>query len=199
VANADGNRFLPGAGKIEWFKDLDAGPEMVVVPASRFLMGSPEDEADRYPEEGPQHEVTIAQPFAVARFAVTFDEWDACVAAGGCEGYRPDDNGWGRGRRPVIYVSWNDAAAYVEWLSHETGKPYRLLSESEREYVARADTITPFWWGTLASSQHANFDGRRCARTPPYSDGSKGAFPKQTLSVDTFQPNAWAFIRSTAM
>src|ERR1700674_3647608 len=88
-------------------------PEMVVVPAGSFTMGSPESEKDRHHEEGPQHAVTIGKSFAVGRCAVMFDEWDACVGDGGCIGYKPGDEGWGRDRRPVINVSWNDAKTYV--------------------------------------------------------------------------------------
>jgi formylglycine-generating enzyme required for sulfatase activity len=106
---------------------------MVVVPAGSFMMGSPQSEEGRGNDEGPQRKVTFANPFAVGRFAVTFDEWDACAADGGCNGYRPHDMRWGRGRQPVINVSWDDANAYVEWLAQKTGKPYRLLSEAEWE------------------------------------------------------------------
>src|SRR5258707_5725725 len=120
---------------------------MVVVPSGSFTMGSPASELQRDQNEGPQHRVSFARPFAVGKFAVTFDEWDACVADGGCNGYRPDDRGWGRGKQPVINVTWGDAKAYVEWLSRKTGKTYRLLAEAEREYVARAGTTTPFWSG----------------------------------------------------
>jgi formylglycine-generating enzyme required for sulfatase activity len=98
---------------------------MVVVPAVRFIMGSPESEADRSSDEGPQHRVTFATQFAVARFAVTFAEWDACVVDGGCNACRPSDQAWGRGRRPVVNVSWDDATAYTAWLSRKTGKSYR--------------------------------------------------------------------------
>src|SRR5262249_1040616 len=133
------------------FRECDKCPEMVVVPAGSFTMGSPDSERNRAKYEGPQHEVTFAQQFAVGRYAVTFEERDACVADGGCNGYNPNDEGWGRGRRPVINVSWNDASAYVAWLSRRTGKSYRLLSEAEREYVARAGTTTPFWWGAAIS------------------------------------------------
>ena len=83
------------------FKECDACPQMVVVPPGRFMMGSPETEESHLDPEEPQHLVTFVQPFAVGAFAVTFDEWDACVADGGCDGYRPSDQGWGRGRRPV--------------------------------------------------------------------------------------------------
>jgi hypothetical protein len=93
------------------------------------------------------------------RLAITFDEWGACITEGGCNGYVPDDEGWGRGRMPVINVSWEDAKSYVAWLSRKTGKPYRLLTESEREYVTRAGTVTPFWLGKTASPDQANYDG----------------------------------------
>ncbi len=136
----------PGSGQS--FRDCPDCPEMVIAPSGSFLMGSPSDELKRYDDEGPQHKVTIAEPFAVGKFAVTFAEWDACVAAGGCGGYQPKDEGWGRGDRPVINVSWDDAKAYASWLSKETGKTYRLLSEAEREYVARAATTTSFWSGS---------------------------------------------------
>ena len=145
--------------------------EMVVVPAGEFIMGSPESEEERYSDEGPQREVTFGQRFAVGRFAVTFEEWDACVADGGCNGYRPDDEGWGRGRRPVINVSWDDAQAYAAWLSRKTGKTYRLLSEAEWEYVVRAGTTTPFWWGASISLQQANYDGNYT-----YGSGPKGEY-----------------------
>jgi formylglycine-generating enzyme required for sulfatase activity len=120
-------------------------PTMVVVPAGRFTMGSPATETDRLPAEGPQHEVTIAKPFAVGRTEVTFAQWDACVAAGACR--KVSDNTWGRGDRPVINVGWGDAVQYVEWLARMTGKPYRLLSEAEWEYAARAGTTTRFSFG----------------------------------------------------
>ncbi len=136
----------PGSG--ESFKDCPDCPEMVIVPAGSFTMGSPESEPGHDKNEGPQHKVTIAEPFGLGRFPVTFAEWDACANDGGCGGYRPSDVGWGRSDRPVINVSWDDAQAYVKWLSDKTGKHYRLLSEAEREYAARAGTKSPFWWGS---------------------------------------------------
>ena len=132
------------------FRNCPECPEMVVVPAGSFLMGSPESEELRDEDEGPVHRVTIARPFAVGVYEATFDEWDACAAGGGCGGYRPtlgsNDRRVG-GRAPVTNVSWNHAQAYVRWLSEKTGGRYRLLSESEWEYVARAGTTTRFWWG----------------------------------------------------
>lgn len=119
------------------FKDCDVCPEMVVVPKGSFMMGSPEYEANRADNEGPQHLVTIDYELAVGKYEVTFAEWDTCVSAGECGGHRPDDSGWGRGSRPVINVSWDDAKAFVGWLNRRTGKSYRLLSEAEWEYVAR--------------------------------------------------------------
>ncbi|MBZ0138696.1 MAG: formylglycine-generating enzyme family protein [Pseudorhodoplanes sp.] len=159
---------------------------MVVVSVGSFTMGSPASELGRYSDEGPQHIVTFARPFAVGKFAVTFDEWDACVADGGCAGYTPSDQNWGRGRRPVINVSWIDAKAYVAWLAGKTGRTYRLLSEAEREYVTRASTTTSFWWGSSISTSQANYDGNLT-----YGSGSKGVDWRMTLPVDSFQPNPW--------
>jgi len=169
------------------FKECDNCPEMVVVPASSFIMGSPENEIGRARSEGPQHKVTFAHQFAVGRFSVTFDEWDACITDGGCNGYSPPDQGWGRGRRPVINVSWNDVKAYLAWLSRKTAKSYRLPSEAEREYVTRAGTTTPFWWGSSITTSQANYRG-----TEIYGDnGVRGEFRNQSLPVDSFTPNPW--------
>jgi formylglycine-generating enzyme required for sulfatase activity len=136
----------------------DYCPEMIVIPAGSFMMGSPPTEKGRLTNEGPQHQVTIANPFAVSKFEVTFDEWDTCVAYGDCA--QPvSDNGWGHGRLPVTNVSWEDAQRYVSWLSRMTGKPYRLLSEAEYEYATRAGTETPFPWGDKVGTGNANCNG----------------------------------------
>lgn len=176
----------PGSG--ESFKDCPDCPEMVVVPAGSFTMGSPENEPERSNSEGPQHEVTIKKSFAVGQFAVTFAEWDACVTDGGCGSYKPCDSGWGRDDRPAVNVSWDDAKAFVKWLSKKLGKDYRLLSEAEREYSARAGTTTPFWWGSSITPDQANYDGR----DEPYKGGGrKGDWRYKTIPVKSFQPNAW--------
>jgi formylglycine-generating enzyme required for sulfatase activity len=176
--------LVPG----DHFQECGVCPEMVVVPGGDFLMGAPEGEEGSLPDERPQHKVTISRPFAVGRFAVTFDEWDACVAARGCKNHRPSDRGWGRGRRPVINLWWEDARAYVAWLSHKTGQPYRLLSEAEREYVTRAGTTTPFWWGSSISTRQANYDGKFAF---PAGANATGGFRRETVPVDFFPPNPW--------
>ena len=168
------------------FQECTNCPQMVVVPAGSFSMGSPDSETGRNTDEGPQHTVTFAKPFAVGKFMVSFDEWDACVADGGCNAYKPDDSGWGRGRQPVINVSSADAKAYIDWLSKKTGKTYRLLSEAEYEYVARAGTSTPFWWGSAISTSQANYDGDYT-----YANGAKGEFRQHPVPIDSFSPNPW--------
>ena len=119
------------------FRDCAECPLMVVVPAGSFMMGASWDENWLGYDDIPLHPVSVGS-FAVGVYEVTFAEWDACVATGGCGGYRPDDWGWGRGQRPVTNVSWDDTQLYVDWLSRRTGERYCLPSESAWEYVARA-------------------------------------------------------------
>jgi formylglycine-generating enzyme required for sulfatase activity len=171
----------------DMFQECSQCPEMIVAPAGAFLMGSPSNEPRRASGEGPQHKVTFNRNFAVGRYAITFDEWDACVADNACWGYKPDSRGWGRGSRPAINVSWNDAKSYLAWLSGKTGKTYRLLSEAEREYITRAGTTTPFWWGGAITTAEANYDG------VPYGGGAKGEYRGRTEPVDSFAPNPWGF------
>ena len=160
------------------FKECTNCPEMVVLPPGSYTMGSPPSERGRWDSESPQHIVTIAKPFAVGKFDVTFVEWAACVAGGGCDGYKPLDEGWGRGGRPVINVTWYDAKAYVTWLVKTTGKTYRLLSESEWEYAARAGTTTAYYWGDNIGTNNANCE----------SCGSQWD-NQQTAPVGSFSPN----------
>ena len=160
-------------------RDCAACPDLVVVPAGSYRMGSPRDEEGRYEDEGPRHEVTIPRPLAVGVYEVTFGEWEACRRDGGCS-HRPDDRGWGRVNRPVITVSWEDARQYVRWLSRKTGERYRLLSESEWEYVARAGTTTRFNWGDEVGYSRAN-----CAGCGSRWDSN------QTSPLGSFSPNAF--------
>ena len=148
-------------------------------------MGSPESEEGRGDDEGPVRRVTIGYRLAVGMFEVTFREWDACVSDGGCGGYRPDDK-WGRYEHPVIEVSWKNAKGYVEWLRRKTGKRYRLLSEAEWEYVARAGTTTPFHTGRTISTEQANYDGNHT-----YGSGREGAYRERTTPVGSFEPNGF--------
>jgi formylglycine-generating enzyme required for sulfatase activity len=189
AAGAESHRPL-GDSSAPGFRDCPACPEMVTVPAGEFLMGSPESEKGRGKDEGPQHIVVIAQPFAAGKFEVTFAEWDACVADRGCA-YRPGDEGWGRGKRPVINVSWNDVREYTSWLSSKTGKEYRLLSEAEWEYAARGVTkasepSTPFSTGATISYRQANYDANFT-----YGPGQQGAYRQKTTDVGSFPRNAF--------
>lgn len=159
------------------FQDCPYCPEMVVLPRGTFQMGSTEHDREK-----PVHPVTIAYPLAIGRFKVTFGEWDACAADGGCLGDPPSDNGWGRGNRPVMNVSWNDAQRYVAWLARKTGKPYRLQSEAEYEYAGRAGSTSRFWWGSEPDKNMAACDGCGSAwdnvRTAP-----EGIFPANGFGV----------------
>lgn len=163
------------------FRDCGNCPEMVVVAAGSFMMGSPDAEQGRLASEGPLHRVTIPAPFAAGAHEVTFDEWDHCLAEGGCGGYRPDDDGSGRGRRPVAGVSWDDAQLYLSWLSARTDRRYRLPSEAEWEYAARAGTTTPYHTGESISTSQANFNGVEIG------ERSRG----KSLPVGSFPPNAF--------
>jgi formylglycine-generating enzyme required for sulfatase activity len=178
------------------FRDCAVCPEMIEVPPGGFEMGSPDAEPGRYPNEGPRRTVTFARPFAVGRYSVTFSEWDACVADGGCGGHRPNDSGWGRDKQPVIDVSWEDATRFVDWLSSKTGKRYRLPSEAEREYVARAGTKDCFWWGCTVVPARANYNHRQ----NDFYGGTLGEPPRKPLPVSSKTcPSANKAINSFSM
>jgi formylglycine-generating enzyme required for sulfatase activity len=164
-------------------------PQMVRIPAGSFMMGSPENEPERLSNEGPQRLVQIAT-FDLSKYEVTFAQWDACVADGGCS-YQPKDKGWGRGNRPVINVGWNDITQqYILWLNRKTGKKYRLPSEAEWEYAARAGCVTPFNFGSQCSNKieptQANFDGNNT-----YRGSSKGRFLGRTAEVGSYPANGF--------
>lgn len=164
----------------ETFRDCQECPEMVVVPAGSFDMGSNTD------YENPVHRVTI-KPFAIGRYEVTFDEWDRCVDEKGCK-FRPDDREWGRGKRPVINVSWLDAKEYVSWLSQKTGKAYRLPSEAEWEYAARGGTNTGYWWGANIGSRQANC--RECNSGTSQQTQPVGSYPANAFGLYDTSGNA---------
>ena len=163
-------------------RDCDVCPEMVVVPPGSFMMGSPDGVG--HSDERPQHRVTIDYAFAVGVYEVTFEEWDACVRGGGCDGYEPDDYGYGRGRHPVINVSWDSAWRYADWLTAQTGEEYRLLSEAEWEYVSRAGTETARHWGESKDSQCRFVNGY--PHFAPCPDGYE-----ETAPVGSYAPNAF--------
>jgi formylglycine-generating enzyme required for sulfatase activity len=163
-------------------KDSRRGPVMVVIPGGRFQMGSPVTESERKNDE-PPHEVEVAV-FAISKYEVTFEDYDRFAEATGRE--KPSDEGWGRGRRPVINVTWNDAVAYAQWLSQQTGQTYRLLTEAEWEYACRAGTTTPFYFGETISTDQANYDGNYS-----YGNGRKGIDRQRTVEVGQFPANAW--------
>jgi formylglycine-generating enzyme required for sulfatase activity len=189
LAGRGGKCIRPGSG--ESFRDCwknggsdVCGPEMVIVPAGEFLMGSPASEKDRSENEddtpgkgGEQVPVRIAKPFAVGKFEVTFDDWDACVAESGCK-YKPTE-GPGRGNQPVINLSWDDITKeYLPWLSKKTSKIYRLLTEAEWEYAARAGTTTRYWFGDAIDEGKAQYN-------------SYNLFWTKTMPVNSFSPNPW--------
>lgn len=173
-------------------KDCSDCPEMVVVPAGKFMMGSPADEPGHLPDQAPLHAVTFAKPFAIGRYEVTFDEWDACVATKACEAV--SDEGWGRGRRPVLYVNFEMAQGYTRWLTQKTGKTYRLPSEAEWEYAARANTTTPWFWGSdpTKACEYGNVgDESVKAEHPEWPLHACNDGHAKTSPVGSFKPNAF--------
>lgn len=169
-----------GVGAI--FQDAPFAPEMVVVPAGSFMMG----------DMGDQVETAMPVPFAIGRFTLTFDEWDAAQAHpdwkthSGIAPRNANDHSCGRGKQPAIDVSWEDAKAYCAWLSKVTSKAYRLPTEAEWEYCCRAGTSTEFWWGDEISTEQANYNGNYT-----FGKGEKGEYRQRTVPVYRFDPNPW--------
>jgi formylglycine-generating enzyme required for sulfatase activity len=163
---------------------------MIVVPAGEFIMGSPQNEKGRFGDEGPQHRVLFPKPFAVSKFEVTFEQWDACVAVGGCA--LVSDSGFGRGTRPVINVTWDEAQQYVAWFSRMTAQPYRLLSEAEWEYAARAGTTTLYSFGDdeAALSQYAWYSANTDGQTHPVGEKKPNAF-----GLHDSHGNVWEWVQ----
>ena len=143
-------------------------PQLVMIPAGKFLIGSPEEEAERLEDEGPQHEVTIAEAFALGRYAVTFNEYDHFCDATDCQ--KPSDQRWGRERRPVTNVSYYDASAYCNWLSDATGARLQLPTEAMWKYACRIGTTTCFSFGTNITTNQVNYNGNH-----PYAEGPRAS------------------------
>ncbi|NVJ91787.1 MAG: SUMF1/EgtB/PvdO family nonheme iron enzyme [Methylocystaceae bacterium] len=175
------SRLTPVSG--ETFKDCSTCPEMIALKPGHFTMGAVDGGVAK---DAFVRDVTINKPFAVSMFEITFDQWDACVRDGGCGGYSPKDNGWGRAGHPVIHVSWNDAQAYLDWISKKTGQSYRLLSEAEWEYAARAGSNTSYSWGDDLGSGRAN-----CANCGSKYDAL------ETAPVGTFKANDFGLFDTT--
>lgn len=187
---------------LEEFRDCHQCPLMVKLPAGTFVMGSAADEAPARTistrpawtedAERPQVEVSIPSGLAIGKYEVTFDEWDACVASGGCP-HRPSDEGFGRGNRPVINVSRRDAEEYITWLSDHTGKAYRLPTEAEWEYAARGGTSTARYWGEELGRGNAVCDG--CgSRWDRRSTAPVGSFPPNSFGLHDMLGNVTEWV-----
>ena len=175
-------------------KDCAKCPAMVVVPAGSFVMGYAPGDAGRLYQEGPVRTVTFGMPFAVGKFEVTFDEWDACAAEKQCP--KVDDKGRGRGRRPVIYVSWDQAVGYARWLTKKSGRNYRLLTEAEWEYAARAGAESRYrFWGTAPDRvcTFANVYDKTAKKQDDTGDQNLPCDDRyaEAAPVGSFKPNAF--------
>ncbi|MDH0894622.1 MULTISPECIES: formylglycine-generating enzyme family protein [unclassified Pseudomonas] len=196
---------IPPSGTV--FKDCPECPEMVVLPAGSFIMGTPDDELGKQPDEGPQHEVTFARPFAISRFHVTAEELNAYIKQTGviiksgderpgrwCEASKPSYPQLPR--QPAVCVDWFEVQAYAEWLTKKTGKPYRMISEAEREYGARAGSTGPFPFpfdeeGDYQISKHANTYGPKDG----YSYSSPvGSYPPNAFGVYDMHGNVYEWV-----
>ena len=183
---AEGEQRLAEARQIALEREY-AG-EMASIPGGTFRMGDLSGEGD---DERPVHTVTVPA-FRMGKYEVTFAQWDACMADGGCGGYRPDDEGWGRGNRPVINVSWNDAQSFIDWLNDKTGGKFRLPTEAEWEYAARAGSTTKYHFGSSESqlcryANHADDSTDYSNRNKSCSDG----VGKRTAVVGRYNPNRY--------
>ena len=168
--------------------DGGEGPLMVVLPAGSFRMGCLNDDGDCFGDEQPVHEVTLPNDFAMAVYAVSFAEYDRYLQV--TRARRPDDQGWGRGNRPVIDVNWKEARAYARWLREQAGHSYRLPTEAEWEYAARAGTTTKYSWGNRASTEQANYRGNDGWKNPA-NTVPVGRFPANDFGLYDMHGNVW--------
>ncbi|WP_376093346.1 formylglycine-generating enzyme family protein [Roseomonas sp. CCTCC AB2023176] len=173
------------------FRDGDGLPELVVIPPGRFLMGSPDEEAGHEDSEYPVREVILARPFALGRFPVTFAEFDHFIAA--TRAPAPSDEGWGRGDRPAVNVTWHEARDYAAWLAAWTGRAYRLPTEAEWEYAARAGATTAYPWGADLRPGDARYlveeEPSEQAGTVPV-----GCFPPNAFGLHDVIGNVWEWV-----
>jgi formylglycine-generating enzyme required for sulfatase activity len=167
-------------------------PEMIVISAGGFTMGSPTTDQYHQDNEGPHHQVTIAEPFAVSKYDVTFADWDACVSVGACP--KAADSDYGRDTKPVINVGWDDAQTYVAWLSKMTGQTYRLLTEAEWEYAARGGTTTAYYWGDDIGLGNANCNG--CgSKWDNQQTSPVGSFAANQFGLYDMAGNVWQWVQ----
>ncbi len=188
------------------FRDCATCPEMVVLPAGKFMMGSPEGERGRDDYEGPQRQVTIPKPFAVGKYEVTVGQYaefvkEAKHKTGNCyylqDGslrYDDDDKSWSdppyfkhkqSNEHPVVCVSWDDASTYAYWLSVKTGQDYRLLTEAEWKYAARAGTTTPYHFGRMILGNQANYNRNNEGTV------AVGSYPANAFGLYDMHGNVW--------
>lgn len=214
--NADPGRLPPGAR----FRECDACPQMVVLPSGAFRMGSPQDEPGRAADEGPAREVHIPRPFAISRHEISLREYSAFLrdtgypVGGNCItdrrrpfDWQPDANttlrdpGFAQGEdHPVVCVSWHDAKAYVDWLNARVSGAYRLPTEAEWEYAARAGAQTAYFWGPDVDAGCAYFNGpdetaREKYPQIPFAKCSDGAL--NTAPVGSYRPNGFGLYDMT--
>lgn len=180
------------------FRDCAECPDMLPIPPGVYVMGVQHPRREVWLNRlfgapmAARRYARIARAFAIGRTEVTFAQWEACVTDGGCGGYIPADEGWGRGQRPVIHVSWVDAQLYVRWLSQKTGHAYRLPSEAEWEYAARTGLSSPYAWGRQPSHNWANYGADPHELCPPCYVVRRGRDRFfYTAPVASFPPNRW--------